>query len=290
MGKQSKFTTMASESGQDFSQTLYEKLECYICKSGLRAGKHHWYRCTQDHRICQDCREVEEKKNCSCTKFIPLKYCEVIEALLSLDKMQFKCENLSRGCQESSDKENMILHQTECIYRLVKCPSIYCETKVPFHELLDHMEPDCLLKKDSHGLYNEYVYTYNVKSPDDAYYNPIKITAENKIFFSVIRIEDGMLYHWIHFYGSPIEANNYSYTLEYYNDSKTPEVACSFRDQVVPIDETSDTIIENGNCFAISRKQFENKFVTTDDDDESFKFSVKIRNLKEEVKDENVES
>ena len=280
---------MATESGQDFSQTLYEKLECYICKSRLRAGKHHWYRCTEDHRICQDCREVEEKKNCSCTKFIPLKYCEVIEALLSLDKMQFKCENLSRGCQESSDKENMILHQTECIYRLVRCPCITCKSKAPapFHELLDHMKPDCLLKNDLHGFYNEHVYDYNVKSCAAAAYRPKKITAENKIFFSVIRIKDGMLYHWIHFYGSPIEAKNYFYTLEYYNDAKTPKVTCSFSDQVVPIDETADTIIEKVNCLAISRKQFENKFVTTDD---KFKISVKIRNLKEEVKDENVES
>ena len=39
--------------------------------------------------------------------------------------------------------------------------------------------------------------------------------------------------------------------------------------------------------MAISRKLFENKFVLTDD---SFKFSVKIRNLKEEAKDEKVES
>ena len=285
---------MASESGQDFSQTLYEKLECYICKSGLRAGKPHWYRCTQDHRICQDCREVEEKKNCSCTKFIPLKYCEVIDALLSLDKMQFKCENLSRGCQESLDKENMIYHQTECIYRLVRCPSIHCESKIQFHELLDHMKPGCLLK-DDHGLYNEYVYSYNVKSCDTGY-RPIKITAENKIFFSTIKIKDGGLYQWIHFYGSPIEAKNYYYTVEYYNDTKTPKPTCSFSDQVVSIDETVDSIVENGNYFSITGKVLESKFLQEKPEKEKstykfrFKLSVKIRNLKEEVKDENVES
>ena len=254
---------MASESRQDFSQTsqtLYEKLKCYICESRLRAGKHHWYRCTQGHMICQDCREVKEKKNCSCTKFIPLQYCEVIEALLNLEKMQFKCENLPRGCQESSDKENIILHQTECIYRLVKCPRVNCESKVPFHELLDHMKPDCFLGKDYFGLYNECTLTFLLKT-SFSYFYPRKIIAENKIFFSVIVIKDGLFYHWIYFYGSPIEAKNYSYTVEYYNDTKTPRVTCSFSNQVAPIDETMDLIIDNAECLAISRKLFEKQFL-----------------------------
>merc|ERR1712062_168161 len=90
------------------------------------------------------------------------------------------------------------------------------------------------------------------------------------------------LHHWIQIYGSPSEAKNYSYTLEYYNDTKTPKVALSITDQVVSIDETFDKIIEKGKCLAISRKLFEKRFLT--------EFSIEIRNLKEEFKDENVES
>ena len=280
---------MASVSEQDFSQTFYEKLKCYICESRLRAGKHHWYKCFAFHLVCQDCKEVKGNKKCSCTKPIASEYCEVIEALLNTAKMQFKCENLIRGCQESSDKENIILHQTECIYRLVKCPRPSgCGLKVPFHELLDHMKPDCFLGKDLHGFYNECAYNYDRKKPDGAYFI-IKIILENKIFFSTMKLKDGVIHHWIHFYGSPIEAKNYSYTLEYYNDAKTPTVTCSFSDQVVPIDETAGSIIENGNCFAISRKVLE-KNLFRNRTLPIFKFSVKITNLKEEVKDENVES
>ena len=288
---------MASEAKrakQDSSQMLYEKLKCYICESRLTAGKHHWYRCLQDHMICQDCREVKETKKCSCTKSITLQYCQVIEALLNTDKMRFKCENLLRGCQESSNKENMILHQIECIYRLVECPRIGCRSKVQFHGLLDHMKPKiCLSPFDVFDQYNEMTYIYDQKNKADAYYyDPRKITVKNKIFFSVIRVKSGVLYHWIHIYGSTIEAKNYSYTLKYYNDTKTPKVTNSFSDQVVSIDETPDSIIENGNCFSMSRKVFENKFLQESEEEGKFKFkfSVKIRNLKEEVKDENVES
>ena len=280
---------MASEAKrakQDSNQILYEKLKCYICESRLTTGKHHWYRCTQGHMICQDCREVKETKKCSCAKSIPLQYCQIIEALLNADKMQFKCENLTRGCQETKEKEDMILHQTECIYRLVKCPRVNCESKVPFHELLVHMKLDCLLGGDLLGIYNECTYTNTVKIVDTSF-RPKKIIAENKIFFSIIWINNGVLYHWIHFYGPPIEAKNYSYTLEYYNDTKTPKVTNSFSNQVISIDETASSIVEKANCLAISRKLFENQFLLEED---KFKFSVKIKNLKEEVKDENVES
>ena len=71
--------------------------------------------------------------------------------------------------------------------------------------------------------------------------------------------------------------------MEYYNDTQTPKVTCSFSNQVAPIDET----IDNAECLAISRKLFEKQLLLQND---KFKFSVKIRNLKEEVKDENVES
>ena len=119
------------------------------------------------------------------------------------------------------------------------------------------------------------------------YRAPVQITVDKKVFFSVVWILDGVLHHWIQIYGSPSEAKNYSYTLEYYNDTKTPKVTLSFSDQVVSIDETFDKIIENGKCLAIPRKLFEKRFLT---DENKFKFSIEIRNLKEEFKDENIES
>ena len=285
--------SVAKRAKQDFSQTLYEHLKCHICESRLRAGKHRWYRCTQAHIICQDCREVKEKTNCSCTELIPLEFCKAIEALLNQDKMQFKCENLARGCQESSDEENMIFHQTECIFRTVNCPHPVCKSQEPFHELLDHMKTNenCRAKLERFGKKIDCSLTFDFDFVCDFYFAKghllVQITVDKTVFFSVMRIQDGVLHHWIQIYGSPSEAKNYSYTLEYYNDTKTPKVTLSFSDQVVSIDETFDKIIENGKCLAIPRKLFEKRFLT---DENKFKFSIEIRNLKEEFKDENVES
>ena len=123
----------------DFSNVLHEELKCFICDNGAMAGKHHWYKCVHGHMVCQDCKEVKEMKKCSCNKSFVKGHCKMTEALLKVDKMRFKCKNLSRGCQETMNEENMIFHQSECIYRLVNCPR-GCKPEVPFHELFDHMK------------------------------------------------------------------------------------------------------------------------------------------------------
>ena len=140
----------AKHAKTDFCNVLHEELKCFICENGVIAGKHRWYKCMQGHMVCQDCKEVRGKNAwaCSCKfPFVQGGHCKMTESLLNLDKMQFKCENLSRGCQEKLEKESMIFHQTECIYRLVKCPGKDCkfEVSVLFHELIEHMK----MKKES---------------------------------------------------------------------------------------------------------------------------------------------
>ena len=280
---------MASASGQDLGQdlneTIYEKLKCYICESRLQAGKHHWYRCTQAHLICQDCREVKEKKNCSCTKYIPLQHCEFIEALLNVDKMQFKCENLSRGCQENMEKDDMIFHQTECIYRLVKCPLHKCEVEVPFHELLEHMETtNCCTTIITKTTFGKKVKEYHLIIAAKPL--PERVEIENKNFFISFKVKDGLFYHWVQFLGSPHEANNFSYTLEYF-EKESEKIAFSQTSNVFSIDETVESILENGKCLGAPVKYFRSKILAKRG---RFDFNYEIRNLKEEVKDDNVES
>ena len=56
---------------------------------------------------------------------------------------------------------------------------------------------------------------------------------------------------------------------------------------MISVDETSDSIIANGKALGICFKYFKANFMNEDDE---FFYDVTIRNLKEEVKDENVES
>ena len=283
---------MASEAKrakQDFSQTLNEQLKCHICGSRVKAGKHHWYKCSASdyHLVCQDCKEVKGRTRCSCCQQISEKYCQVIEALLNVDKMQFKCENLSRGCQENMEKDDMIFHQTECIYRLVKCPLHKCEVEVPFHELLEHMvTTNCCTTIITKTTFGKKVKEYHSIIAAKPLLERVEI--ENKNFFISFKVKDGLFYHWVQFLGSPHEANNFSYTLEYF-EKESEKIAFSQTSNVFSIDETVESIIENGKCLGAPVKYFRSKIMVLAKRGR-FDFNYEIRNLKEEAKDDNIES
>ena len=270
----------------DLSQVLGEQLKCYNCESGRKVCKYHWFRCNSFHMLCPDCRELRMliNKNCICGKPMQLEHCPMIEALLHVDKMKFKCENLPRGCHEMSDEENMTLHETECIYRLVKCPSTFCGSEVPFHDLIDHMKK----KKDFNKMFKtktQEIVLSKIQSlsmvPD---FYPIMFDIDSKLFFSILKVKEGAIYHWVHLVGSPFEAKNFSYVLEYPHEG---QVSVKYFGQVMSVNEAADSIIEKGNCLGIPRKLFETKYM---DQERNFKYLVTITNLKEEVKDDNVES
>jgi len=218
------------------------------------------------------------------------------EALLKVDKMRFKCENLTRGCQETMNEESMIFHQTECIYRLVQSPRYlspcrYDNYETTFHELINHMKGRNEISDD------EIEMTFQVKtSLDVVIYHllivkPVMIVIDGNVFFYVMHYREKMFHSWIYLHGSPLQAKNYSYTLEYKNDENT--ISSRHVGKVIPIDETSKEVIEKGECLVVSDKLFEAEYILElrpDRDYNFFKPSITIRNLKQEAKDENVES
>ena len=118
-------------------ETLLKVLKCQVCGDGPKAGQsHHWYKCLSCHSTCELCSRALV---CKCGKPISQEHCQVIEELLNMKIMRFKCQNQSRGCQEIFDEEAMISHQSKCDYRLVKCPKNNCDYQVPLLELPKHV-------------------------------------------------------------------------------------------------------------------------------------------------------
>jgi len=274
---------MASEG---MNQVIETQLKCYACGSGPRAGKlHYWYKCLSSHQMCESCARVV----CRCGGGITIEHCKMTEALLKLKTMQFKCSNQTHGCQETSGEEAMVFHEEECIYRMVKCPAIDCKLKVPFHELPQHMKDKenhifrqySILKGDKHLHQNEVKSFYT-----NCNWSPVVFEFDGRIFYNLIRKKEQIFYHWIQFYGYPNEAKNYTYTLEYHaNDAS--QSTCVYTNRVIPIDQTSNSITSSFKCFTMTFGMMKAQFM---DKDDKFKYSVQIRNLKEEVKDDNVES
>ena len=241
--------------------------------------------------------------------------CELIGGLLNMKSMRFSCINESKGCKELLGKEAMILHESECIqnYRLVACPREHEPIlKMPFHELLDHLtqrHDETIHKLSFNEKLMQDIYFYNGAhySTMWLYYANATLEIDGKTFIHSMReictrngqfsvdskggevVPKAQIYQWIHYVGSPKEAENYTYTLEYYGiDGRTS----TYTGQVISIDEDFESIVSNHtsvngfNCpFVIDFGIFERKFIN----DRKIKYSIMIRNLKEEVKDGNAQ-
>ena len=82
---------------------------------------------------------------------------------------------------------------------------------------------------------------------------------------------------------SPNEAKHFSYTLKLFG----PKTNLTIDGKVAAIDEPFHILAYTGKCFAYPHEMFVAQFL---DEEKKYEYSLKIRNLKEEVKDENYES
>ena len=219
------------------------------------------------------------------------RHCGMTEELLKAKSMLFKCMNTSRGCQEIKGEEAMIAHEAECIYRLVLCPDLQCQKKVSFHELPEHIEED----KDIVKIESSNLKIVKVKSDYFAQYpidcDRLDITPYKFVFGDRVFLLNGQVmkrqtfYLWVQMVGSKSEAKKYNYTLELHGID--PNIKAISFGQVVSIDETVEEIQEAKEYFGIDFEMFKAKFV---DEDRYFEFSISIKNMKEEAKDDNEES
>ena len=120
-------------------------------------------------------------------------------------------------------------------------------------------------------------------SGKDCFRDPDKFTFNNQTFLLAEKTEDKVVYTWVYVLGSPNDAKHFSFTLNFYGN----KAELSFKGQVAAIDECFDTLSKAGKCIAIPHKTFVALFL---DEENEFEYSLEIRNLKEEAKDENYES
>ena len=117
----------------------------------------------------------------------------------------------------------------------------------------------------------------------ESYFKPEKIEAFNgTVFYAVSNFEHGSFYAWIYFVGSPIEVKNYSVAMTLTSfDNKMKR---NHEGPVFSMNESFKKI--KGKTFSLTYDDVE-KF---EFDSKDLNITVTIRNLKEEAKDDDVES
>ena len=268
-------------------------LVCHKCGVFVRPGKREWYRCMNMHQICQDCKAIgKDNGKCSCGQTISNEYCKMTEKLLSVKGLKFNCNNTKHGCREITDENALEEHESDCIYRSVPCPvgleKAYLAVEdigrpVTFQDVVQILENIKESMDDGEIKSLKLAKDCNWITKDVCLYIPFKLCVHQRMFLLCGFRENGTKYAFVHIIGTPNEAEHFSYTLKYFGKNATN----TFEGKVVAIDDTFEAIFDAGKYFAYPYRAFVSQFV---DENREYKAELKIRNLKEEVKDDNYES
>ena len=270
------------------SKVLHERLKCQICEDTLTVGNYCWYKCSVNvnHEVCQDCKENNKK---CCDSKVSKEHCKVTEELLMSETMQFKCVFEYYGCQVVSTESVMEVHMIECIYRPVLCPAA-CQEFVPICELLQHLKEKNEIVCDDKVNPKKITFTETEFEGSEQFSLAIReILFDSKTFFLhvVFNEKSKLLVCFVSMFGSLMEQNeaeNYYYTLEFHGID--PNTKSTYSAPVNSLYDTDVTIFSK-KCFTFGLKPFKSQFV---DENRTFEYSVKIRNMKAEAKDEFEES
>ena len=203
-----------------FLEDIRNDLVCRICEGHTRPGKKHWYRCMRLHQICQDCKGKNEK--CSCEEPISKEYCKMTEKWLNVEGLKFNCVNTKSGCQETHAENGLENHESECVYRLVSCPSLTpgvedCESKVAFQDIIHHFEKHHFEIEELDLSKNHTVKTSTDIDASGVYIygDLLKCIFKNRTFLltSMTSEDEDVFYFWVYLLGSRNEAKHFSYTL-----------------------------------------------------------------------------
>ena len=202
-----------------------------------------------------------------------------------MDQLPVFCKYEANGCQEILMKEDMAEHEAGCIYWAANCADLKCNTKAPSVVYMDHLakvhKANNILVLEN-KLFN--ITTLAGSAPEGHKFAPTQINAFGYNFFEVGIIRNNFLFRWIYVLGNPDEAKNFYYHVKV-KKGDTKEELNNFV-QVRSMIENHQEITNAFHAFFVPMVRVK-EFM-----DENFKIELeyKIRNMKEEAKDDEVES
>ena len=139
---------MSKRKGIQSTEDLREELECPVCLVIPKKGP--IYQCEFGHTHCRTCHPA--LRACPVCRG-PIGNTRALKLEKVLAMLPTKCAFTEFGCLSKEQiPEEMILHEKECQFRLVKCFYKKCKEKVPLADYVDH----CLLKHPQHRSLMDY--------------------------------------------------------------------------------------------------------------------------------------
>merc|ERR1712062_944302 len=193
------------------------------------------------------------------------------------------CMYKSNGCEEILMKEHMINHEQGCVYRPIFCADLNCTQKSTYHGLMEHVT------QVHNGLDVIEKEKFVITSKIDASLKlqklaTTRIAAFDFTFFEVGIIYGHFMFRWIYIFADPDVAKNFHYQVIVKINGG--EVEMAFNNQVRSLSEHYNDITKSFKAFFMPIAKVK-EFLG---DDSQMVLEYRIRNMKEEAKDDNQES
>ena len=259
------------------------ELQCYLCKSvpsPFENGMNRYPCNDQHHLLCENCKE-----KCKCGSNVINNPSKLIIKLY--EDFPWYCGHFPNGCREIMLKEQLKSHEKNCIYKSVYCPLTSCGLKVPFNLLTEHIDTKCKNAGKNLGKIDSDIWKIKMAT-DSIIAKPSKVMQlilnSGKVFYLNLQRTPEASMIWVQFHGLDDELSNYEYSITSSHCDENKHF--SFTAPVLPLTKDPKNIPDNNLVFTIKPKLAQ-KYAFRDG---FFRISIRIRCLKEEAKDEDIES
>merc|ERR1712080_513961 len=256
--------------------------KCFDIPGPTEEQRNRYYCIEKCHQLCEKCKGI-----CRCGSAVG--NCPNPSINEILKDLPMCCPHYKTGCREIFvQAEDLEDHQQSCVFRTVYCPeNIYaCRNRkyIQFKDITEHL-----------ATFHPYPPTPTsviIEGKKCVFYLPFsrggwlprKVELINGVdFYLVGKVVNSIMYAWIYFLGSPLEAKNYAYTMSVGGSNG---IKSSFHDQVIPLDEGANDIIAEKSVFMIGSRAMKKLC----DENSKVPVEVTIHALKEEAKDSDMES
>ena len=292
---------MAKSDGKEFFEKFRTQWQCFSCKAPPGpTEKKNRYLCSESfHPLCEKCKGISRINGfnyCHCKSRVSDTPCGFMTKMIE-NFPWYHCYYYENGCREILTEADYEDHLEQCIFRNVYCPYLNCDSnqKIIFKDVVQHTREKHGAPYWGRGPLNEYDnigWPCCIDASQPMIFEPKLIASKDErtfYFVGFTKPRDLNTHFWIYFAGSPAEAKNYEYTLSLSNEKKE----LTIRGQPQPLDRHFEDIIKDEDAFCVGKKtlnRFKKKVPSFSANNARIHFGLKIRCLKEEAKDDDVES
>lgn len=292
MAEETKSVFVNQAKRQIMSQVM-PTLICSACKKvpGPEKQANKRYTCVRNaHTLCQDCNQ---KRACHCGSTVSQSPSPLFEELIDCGVLY--CSNYSDGCREVySDASQHQMHCKSCSFRTVPCvfQSLeQCQDGIVFKDMHKHLKVShnerivgqITMKREKGGWTLQSLQKFFGKLGDKISWNAKILSCGPETFILAQCLKNGSFSSWIISLETLFEARNYEYSIK--AKGKNGEKVM-YEGKCCTSDDFENELGRKELYFTMRNSVLEHFL----NEERRLGMEIKITNLKEQEKNEDVES